>query len=178
MTEPLENLYFNWLCAKVIHVENPTPSLTYWKLFRELHNFEYVWLISGDDNRAEDGLELRTEFLMEVNLPDDPVWSGVGCSVFEMLIAFSRRTQFSAGETTGFWFWHFLEKLRLSDLNDATSKRRLDEIEDILNVFVWRTYDSNGHGGLFPMKNKGHDQRDVEIWYQFCEWLVDQDWPL
>ncbi len=93
MTEPLENLYFNWLCAKVIHVENPTPSLTYWKLFRELHNFEYVWLISGDDNRAEDGLELRTEFLMEVNLPDDPVWSGVGCSVFEMLIAFSRKCQ-------------------------------------------------------------------------------------
>ncbi len=114
MNEPLENLYFNWLCAKVIYVENPTPFLTYWKLFRKLYSTEYVWLLSGDDNRAEDGVELRTEFLVEADLFDEGVWDDSGCSIFEMLVAFSRRTQFMAGKTEQFWFWHFLENLHLT----------------------------------------------------------------
>jgi hypothetical protein len=177
MTEPLENLYFNWLCAKVIRVENPTPSLTYWKLFRQLHNTEFVWLVSGDDNRAEDGLELRTEFLYEAHLNDDAAWHGVGCSIFEMLIAFARRTKFMAGETVQFWFWLFLENLGLNGCNDA-SRTPSSYIEEILDNFVWRNYRSSGQGGLFPMSNPPADQRKVEIWYQFCEYLVDRDWPL
>ncbi len=61
----------------MIHVEVPTPSLTYWKLFRTLYSTEFVWLLSGDDNRAEDGLELREEFLLESNIPDDPQWRDI-----------------------------------------------------------------------------------------------------
>lgn len=177
MDEPIENLYFNWLCAKVINVEVPTPSLTYWKLFQTLHNTEFVWLLSGDDNRAEDGLELREEFLMESNLPDDQEWRNLGCSLLEMLIAFARRATFNAGESAQFWFWKFLENLDLAEANDASDYPN-DEIERILQRFIWRTYDGTGHGGLFPMNDPPKNQREVEIWYQFCEYLVDQDWPL
>lgn len=179
MEEPLENLYFNWLCAKVIRVENPTPSLTYHKLFRQLHGTEFVWLISGDDNRAADGVELRSEFLVEARLEDDEEeWSTIGCSIFEMLIAFSRRAEFNtSGANSKFWFWRFMENLRLDQANDA-SDISPEQIGEILNDFVWRQYDPNGVGGLFPMANPPKDQRTVEIWYQFCEYLVDIDWPL
>src|SRR5690606_21972367 len=117
MSEPLENLYFNWLCAKIIRVEVPTPSLTYWKLLRVLHHTEFVWLIPGDDNRAEDGLELREEFLTESGLPNEPEWWDAACSILEMLIAFSRRCQYSTSHTAAFWFWQMIENLGLKDFN-------------------------------------------------------------
>lgn len=177
MNEPIENLYFNWLCAKVNRVENPTPSLTFWNLLRQLHSTEYVWLVSGDDNRAEDGVELRTEFLTEANLPYPREWESVGCSVLEMLIAFSRRAQFNAGETPEYWFWSFLTNLGLDEANDA-SNAPPEIIDDILYNFVWRCYEENGVGGLFPMKNPPANQKEVEVWYQFCEYLIDIDWPL
>jgi hypothetical protein len=175
--EPLDNQYFNWLCAKVQHVEVPTPSLTYWKLFRKLYSTEYVWLVSGDDNRAEDGLELREEFLTEARLPDEPGWRHGLCSVFEMLVAFSRRAEFNAGETPYFWFWHFLENLGLREANDASNISE-EEIDEILYNFVWRGYDENGQGGICPMDFATNDQRRVEVWYQFCEYLVAIDWPI
>lgn len=177
MFEPIENLYFNWLCAKVIYVEIATPSTTYWKLFGQLHNTEYVWLLSGDDNRAADGVELREEFLMESGLTDDPYWGDVGCSVFEMLIGFARRCEFAAGESVPYWFFHFLENLGLKEANDG-SETPPEQIDEIVNAFVWRTYRSDGQGGLFPMHRPPKDQREVEVWYQFCEYLVDIDWPL
>ncbi len=177
MTEPIEHVYFNWLCAKVIYVENPTPSTSYWKLFRQLHNTEYVWLLSGDDNRAEDGLELRDEFLTQLNVTDDPFWNDLGCSVFEMLVAFARRTQFMAGDSVQFWFWHFLENLGLKDASDA-SEYTENDIDEVIHTFVWRGYRYSGQGGLFPMTNPPTDQTKVELWYQFCEYLVDKDWPI
>lgn len=176
MDEPLDNLYFNWLCAKVIRVEVPTPSLTYWKLFRKLYCTEYVWLLSGDDNRAEDGLELREEFLVESRLREEEPWRSGPCSIFEMLIAFSRRAEFNAGKTPAFWFWHFLENLGLNEANDASDISD-EEIDEILHTFIWRCYDSCGHGGLFPMEHPKYDQREIEVWYQFNQYLDDIAWP-
>lgn len=177
MSEPLENLYFNWLCAKVIRVAVPTPSLTYNKLLRELHHTEFVWILSGDDNRAEDGLELRSEFLVEANLDDDGSWNAVGCSILEMLIAFARRAQFTAGETTSYWFWQFMENLHLDEVNDG-SDITSEQIGEVLSDFVWRNYDSRGVGGIFPMGNPPEDQTKVEIWYQFNQYLDDINWPI
>lgn len=177
MNEPLEEIYFKWLCAKVNRVDHPTPSLTYWKLFQQLHSTEFAWILSGDDNRAEDGVELRTEFLNETGFQYDEEWESVGCSVFEMLIAFSYRAAYNAGETHVFWFWHFLENLGIGSANDA-SDFPPEQIDEILYNFVWRTYEEDGTGGLFPMEHAPKNQKEVEIWYQFCEYLIDIDWPL
>lgn len=177
MDEPLESVYFSWLCAKVNRVEVPTPSLTYWKLFRALFSTEFVWLISGDDNRVEDGLELRQDFLVECGLPEDTDLGLMGCSIFEMLIAFSRRAEFNAGESSAFWFWRMLENLDLAKENDASTTPPVI-IERILYDFVWRNYDEFGNGGLFPLSRPQEDQRPVEVFYQFCAYLVDQEWPI
>jgi hypothetical protein len=174
MEGPLENLYFQWLCAKVTYVRNPTPSLTCWNLLKILHSTEFVWLLSGDDNRAKDGLELRIEFLFEGDIPDNQEWRSLGCSVLEMLIAFSRRAEFMTDIPSSDWFWEFLDNLGLKQLNDGADID-LEEVEGILDRFIWRTYNSKGDGGLFPLNETDRDQRTVEIWYQFCEYLVDQD---
>ncbi|MET0785859.1 MAG: hypothetical protein ABWY25_04075 [Paenisporosarcina sp.] len=174
MTEPLEALYFNWLCVKVAYVTNPTPTLTYWKLLTCLHNTEFVWLLSGDDNRAADGIELRREFLLETDIPDHPEWRQLGCSVLEMFIGFSRRAEFMTDEPAKDWFWEFLNNLDLKDFNDAYNGD-VEEIEGILDQFIWRTYSPDGRGGMFPLSNPNRDQKTNEIWYQFCDYLVDQD---
>lgn len=171
----LEINYFKWLCKKVMYVTHPTPSLTYWKLLRVLHSIEFVWLISGDDNRAEDGLELRDEFLFENRTPKRllPRGRAVSCSVLEMLIAFSQRAEFVTDVKAVDWFWEFLDNLGLTKFNDSAFEDPAD-IEEILDRFIWRTYSRNGEGGLFPINNAQVDQRNVEIWYQFCDYLADQ----
>ena len=178
MIEPLENLYFNWLCAKVIDIRNHTPTLTYWTLFRTLQGTEFVWILSGDDNRAEDGLDLRGEFLLEADIPDNQEnleWRHFhGCSILEMFIAFSKRAELMTELPAKDWFWEFMENLGFKDFNDA-SKVTPDEIGEILYRVIWRTYDPAGQGGIFPLERPHKDQRVVQIWYQFCDYLADQD---
>jgi hypothetical protein len=143
------------------------------KLLRILHSVEFVWLISGDDNRAEDGLEIRREFLIQSRMDQDPAWTLLGCSVLEMLIAFSRRTEWQTDISARDWFWIFLTHLGLEDLNDAQG--RFDNyVIEVIDRFIWRTYDRNGHGGLFPLYDTDNDQRKIEVYYQFCEYLIEQ----
>jgi hypothetical protein len=175
MNERLENMYFDWLCAKVILVQRPTPSNTYDVLLKTLHNTEFVWLLSGDDNRAEDGKELRREFLIVGDFPDDVEWRTLyPCSVLEMLIAFSRRAEFNSEISAKDWFWEMLENLSLKDVNDASEVSPY-EIEDVLEHFMWRRYTPDGDGGLFPLNDPREDQTQVEIWQQFCDYLVDKN---
>lgn len=172
MIEPFEESYFNWLCAKVNHVEVPTPSLTYYRLFRVLHNTEFIWLIPGDDNRADDGRDLRARFIVESGMtPDNDVYM-LGCSVLEMLIAFAIRVEFQTDTSAHDWFRIFIDNLNLSRYTDA-SRISESRIQDIIQTFVWRRYEYNGTGGLFPLRRAEHDQRSLEIWYQFCDYLVD-----
>lgn len=175
LEEPIESLYFNWLASQVMKVEVPTPSLTYWKLFRELQNTEFVWTLDApmDDNRAEDGKELRKEFLRQIRTEPDNDWFNIGCSVLEMLVAFARRAEFAADRTVQDWFWEFLDNLGLSTFNDASFN--LFVITDILYAFLWRTYDYHGNGGLFPIRYPHEDQRKVDIWYQFCAYLNEHE---
>jgi hypothetical protein len=167
--EPIEHEYFNWLCAKV----TDTSSRNYLHLFEILHKTPFAWFVPGDRNRAEDGCELRLDFLRETRSENDPLWNSEPCSVFEMLIAFSRRADFYTDMSDQEWFWIFLTNLGLADYRRVA---QFDQpiIEDILTTLVWRTYDTSGRGGLFPMRSTDRDQRKVEIWYQFNEYLEDQ----
>ncbi len=173
MDEPVENLYFNWLCAKVLNLKPLRKSDTYWDLLRKLHRTEFVWTMSGDDNRSEDGKELRKEFILQADIPDDPEWRVfIGCSVLEMLIAFARRAEFQDDTPLPDWFWEFISNLGLDKQTDKVFDSEL--VEMILDEFIWRTYSPNGDGGLFPIGNPSDDQRNIEIWYQWCEYMVDQ----
>lgn len=174
MEDPFEGMYFNWLCAKVIDTRNTAPSMTYYNLFKQLHTTEFVWTVNMDSNRAAYGKELRKEFLIAADAPDNPEWvKNVGCSVFELLISLARHLDIQTLNSYQEWFWELLTNLRLNECNDGTNWSPI-WVDEILQTFIWRTYPYNGDGGLFPLRDPKQDQREVEIWYQFFDYLRDQ----
>ena len=174
MNEPLEEVYFKWLCAKVLRVRASTPSLRCDKLFRILHNTEFTWTVLGDDNRAADGVELRSKFLLRTGTPVDKIWLNIGCSLFEMLIALSERAEFVTEIPAHEWFWLMLQNLGIDQFNDASNFSDA-QVEDILYHLVWRQYDYDGRGGLFPLEEPTQDQTKTELWYQFFEYLDEKE---
>ena len=173
MSEPLDELYFRWLYAQVSNVKLKNPSRTYWSLLRLLHMKEFVWFIPNDDNRLEDGRLLRFEFVELHELHDvDPNWMDLECSMLEMLIGLSRRLWFEDDMPVDEWFWHLMENLGLNGLTDRGGWSEQD-VDEILDAVIWRTYEKDGRGGLFPLVEPKEDQREVELWYQMSEYLLE-----
>lgn len=174
MSQPLDESYLVWLYSQVAAVGINHPSRTYWNLLRQLFTKEFVWLVPNDDNRMEDGLDLRYEFIEETGVQDvDDNWLRLGCSMLELLIGLSRRLSFEAEGEPVTWFWKLIENLGLEEYND---NRRLSEklIDNVLNDVIWRTYRRNGRGGLFPLRRAHADQREVEMWYQLNAYVLEQ----
>ena len=175
-SRPLDELYLEWLYSQVCVVHRETPRLTYWNLFRILYKKEFVWLILNDDNRAQDGIDIRHEFRRDQVIPmDDSGWFDLGCSFLELLFGLSRRLEFETNFDVRNWFWHFLQVLELDEYNDAC-EIPIEEVDHILDTVIWRTYQPNGHGGLFPLNHAHQDQTQVEIWYQLNAYLIETDY--
>lgn len=171
--EPLDELYFRWLYSQVGNVKLKNPARTYWTILRQLYTKEFVWIIPNDDNRLEDGRDLRKEFAEAHELNDvDPNWMDIGCSMLEMLIGVSRRLSFEDDGAPAEWFWRLMENLHLKICTDK-SKYSAGMVDEILDDVIWRTYRRNGRGGLFPLKHANGDQREVEIWYQLSAYLLE-----
>ncbi len=170
MSEPIDYEYFGWLCAKV----SSPHTRVYDDLMRILFQTEFVWVVPGDRNRAEDGLELKEHFLNETKCEQDPLWFNEPCSIFEFLIAFAQRASFQTDTPVSDWFWTFIKNLDLIDYQHVSKEDAL-VIEEILYSFIWRTYEINGAGGLFPLDDPKEDQRKVEIWYEFCAWVDEKE---
>ncbi len=178
MDEPLDELYLHWLYKKIGSVRLKNPARTYWSLARKLYTKEFVWLIPNDDNRAEDGRELRYEFMHdeEISYVDD-AWMDLGCSMLEMLIALSRRLAFQTEGDPRSWFWHLLDNLGLEHYTDAYFgvMDYEGELDEKLDSVIWRTYEPDGGGGLFPLRHPHEDQRDVELWFQLSAYLLERE---
>lgn len=168
MDEPIENLYFDWLCAKA----NMYNTQNYLELFRILHSHIFADMYSLDENRIEDAKELREYFLIETGVDAESDWLNQECCVFEVLLAFSERAAFQIDMTAQEWFWQFVTNLKLEDYRRVSISDR-QTIYAILDRFVMRTYEPNGDGGLFPLRRPQCDQREIEIWYQFCQYVDD-----
>lgn len=175
MSHDLDERYLPWLYAQVGSVKLRNPARTFWTLFRQLYSTEFVWFVPNDDNRAMEGQELRNEFIDSEGLEDvDVEWMELGCSFLEMLIALSRRVEFEDGRSSRDWFWEMLENVGLATYNDK-SPYSVEDVAHKLNVINMRMYDPNGHGGLFPLRVAHYDQRKVEIWYQMCAYLLQDN---
>ena len=66
-----------------------------------------------------------------------------------------------------------MENLGLKEFNDGNANP--NEIARIIDRLIWRTYETNGEGSLFPLRMSAADQKHIEIWHQFCEYLMDQE---
>lgn len=168
MDEPLEDRYFTWLCAKVARDLGPAPI----SFLRKLHSTEYTWIISGDRNRAAEGVELRENFFNAAFIKRDSEFLRHPCSLLEFFIAFAERAAFQTPESSYTWFWEIMTNLNLEIRVVCLENEAV--IDEILYNFLWRQYDYSGHGGMFPLRNPRRDQRRVEIWFQFGDYLEDQ----
>lgn len=173
----LDDAYFEWLYSLIGAVNNRNPDRSYWALARKLHSTEFTWSVPNDDNRVEDGKELRLEFINSTRYQlDDPhnLWIDLGCSMFEMLIALARIAAFESDRSVTEWFWRFMHNLELEEYSDRIYEISIDEeVEEVLERLNERTYSASGRGGLFPLRNSREDQRNVELWYQLSAYLLE-----
>jgi hypothetical protein len=160
--------YLTWL-KKLVAV--PEGTRTYHQMLAELHNKEFVWLIPNDDNRLQDGLELRAEYFGSSNGDT----SEEGASALEVLIGLSRRLAFVADGDERQWAWRLICNLEFDKFVDPLkSGRKLQDLDDRLEALIWRNYNSDGVGGFFPLAWPEEDQRKVELWYQMNAYIEEQ----
>ena len=172
--------YFEWM-YRLIFSEKYSRKLSYRKLLGRLHGTEFIFSIPMDENRAEDGMDLRYRFGYENHILGPEIAEYLDdrpCSVLEMMIALSIRCEEhimadpDIGNRTGQWFWNMIVNLGLGGMND--SKFDPDFVDEKVTRFLERKYGRNGEGGLFTVKNSRYDIRNVEIWYQMC-WYLDEN---
>ena len=170
------NEYFRWLCDKV-GVERPNGS--YWILIKALHKKEFYWTVPNDDNRALDGKKLREAFAEETDYYPYDALDGP-CSMLEMLIALAGRCQYGVIDAevenrTSKWFWELVGNIGLDKFTDDVYVEECGtfQVDLILDTVLDRAYKKDGRGGLFPLKSAKKDQRNVEIWFQMCAYLIE-----
>jgi hypothetical protein len=165
MTKPFGEKYFKWL----IHFVNQDEEIVnhYIPMLRLLHDREFAWIVPNDDNRIEDGRDLRSEFTGASR----HVFDDHAVTFLEVLVALSRRVEFNAGGESEHWAWVLIENLGLDKFQGQLRPRQIDKINEILENLIWRNYRPNGGGGFFPLEYTEEDQRKVEIWYQMSAYI-------
>jgi hypothetical protein len=174
----LENEYFEWMyhivCDGRFAKEN-----SYRRLLEYLNSVEYTWLLPDDANRADDGSEgLRWQFMctqhIRIRGPRDELDSP--CSVLEMMLALAFKCEdimdnASLGDRTSQWFWKMVSNLGLAGMTD----RRFDlrYVEETIERFLAREYESDGHGSLFIIRDSPVDLRKVDTWTCML-WYIDK----
>lgn len=169
--------YFLWLCEMV---DADGPDQQYLGLMRHLYDTDFseesAKLVGNDDNRIEDGIQLREKFEEESLYLDYRCLSGP-CSVLEMMVALAYRMSDTMGDDQPeLWFWEMMENLGLSEMCDKEYYlvSGPEIVDEILAIFLRRKYGKDGFGGLFPLERPEKDQRKVEIWYQMSAYLIEK----
>lgn len=174
----LDDGYFEWLYRQIGSVRNRNPERSYWQLAKQLYTTSFSWSVPNDDNRCEDGLELRHEWIEDNNIEDaDRSWLLLDCSFLEMLIALSRRLAFESEGEPGEWFWKLMQNLDFRGYTDAVWSTSIErQVSRTLERVVYRKYEPDGAGGLFPLRHPRRDQRQVELWYQMAQYVLEGDY--
>ena len=183
LQDKLNNEYFEWL-FRIVSDDAKHSEISFRKLLMRLHDIDFRYSIPMDDNRYQDGLDLRYRFIhssddyrgAESTTEIDRFYSDKPCSVLEMMIALAIRCENdimdnpNMGDRTSQWFWGMITNLGLGSMTDRNFDIRY--VDEIIERFLDRKYEPDGKGGLFRIRHFNRDLRKVEIWYQLC-WYLD-----
>ena len=179
MRRNINDVYFEWLYSLVSRGRYD-GRISYRKLLAHLHNTVFRYSIRRDQNRAEDGMDLRYRFaiLHEAEYAYNSIEEELtgACSVLEMMVALAIRCEENimddphVGDRTAQWFWGMVNNLGLGSMYDNLYDRQY--VNEVLDRFLDREYEPDGVGGLFTIERCDVDLRTVEIWYQLC-WYLD-----
>ncbi|MBQ7647119.1 MAG: hypothetical protein IJS94_07610 [Clostridia bacterium] len=167
--------YFEWLCDLVCQGRYSKNRVRYSELLKALSEKEFFYFVPMDENRKEDGINLRYRFENETGLTACPEL--LSCTVFEMMAALSLRCEedmLDRSNAASLIFWDMIESLGLLDMEDGY----FDQIafNRIISILLRRDYEPSGKGGLFTIRKKGKDMRLAEIWYQLCWYLNERSY--
>ena len=174
LSDRINNEYFEWLC-ELIDSKRFSKQVSYRKLLMHLHNIEFTWTIPLDDNRSDDGIQLRRRYGLHQNDMSVIDYILGPCSVLEMMVGLAVRCEewitddTEYGDRTGQWFWGMVRSLGLSSMTNPSFDR--DYVDDVIGRFLNHEYEPNGKGGLFTIRNCKYDLRKVEIWCQLSWYL-------
>ena len=180
MRDIINNEYFDWLFS-LVRKSGYSQRFSYQKLLERLHTIEFRYQFSRDQNRAEDGADLRHRFAMtngylkEYNDVMDALDGP--CSVLEMMIALAIRCEENIaddpriGNRTSEWFWGMIVSLGLGPMLDSEFDKQY--VDEVIERFLNRDYEPNGEGGLFTIVHSRRDLRNAEIWDQMNWYLND-----
>lgn len=171
LEEQIWDEYLDWL-LKYVNFKKKG----YHRLMEKLHHTDFEWYIERDRNRAEDGLNVRRIFEEEMCDHTVQLIFDIPCSVLEMLVALADRIENEyIGDPNNPHpediFWEMLCNLGL----DSCTDRMFDpsRVSYILQNWMFRTFDFYGIGSIFPVENPEIDQREIEIWSQMNQYLME-----
>lgn len=175
--------YFEWLKNTV----DPFVGRgTHDRFFNILHSMAYVPIIDLDRNREVDGIELRDVYLRGygVTPSESDLVVDSPCSVLEFLVALAHRMDYiyspSERRYLAELFWEILSNIGLNYQTTTDNDVEMDpqafydRVQSAIDMVQDRTYEPDGIGNLFPLKNPKEDQRNVEIWYQMNQYLIEK----
>lgn len=173
MKNQIRNDYANWLIGLAYTWCFQHGS--YKKLMEYLYFHDFVSAYANDDNRIQDGIEMRfrfTESFTQTNYTYHDVYKYLthNCNILEVMIALAQRCEDhimgdpDAGDQSGVWFWGMITNMHLEGMTDDNFDISL--VERRVTGMLNHNYKKNGDGGLFSVRNPNIDMRTAEIWYQ------------
>lgn len=164
--------YFEWLCGKVggsVH-----NGLDYSLLFMDLYVSDFNYILDEDSGRATKGQYLRYEYAWEHENGIDDETLATPCTMLEMLVKLAMDVEHyilgkSGGDSTGEWFWIMLSNIGLDTQDNSHYNRNY--ILNQLQTVLFRKYDQNGKGGLFPEFSYFRDARVTGLWQQASDYF-------
>lgn len=167
--------YFEWL-SNIVCRGRYSNRTSFRKLLMRLHDIKFRYALLQDENRADDGVNMRYHFAYEhPDIYDAESYLTGPSSVLEVMIALAIRMESimddpSIGDRTAQWFWCMVVNLGLGSMSDDRFDKRRVDIS--IERFLDREYEPDGQGGLFTIRNCEYDARNAELWHQAL-WYLD-----
>ncbi len=176
--------YIEWLESFTIdETMSDDRRPTYGYLLKKLWSMPFYGSIGNDDDRGDEGLELRTRYnsILARNtgvdfrlIPDANAIFGE-CRVLEMLVALSMRMydlmqDMGVYNSVSRWFWEIMHNVGFDDLDDSVYlESNGDQVVEnvVTDILELHERKSGRPGGWFYVS----DWRNLEIWYQMHEYL-------
>lgn len=169
--------YFEYLCDMICDKRHRKSD--YISLFELLHSVPFEVIIEKDDGRETDGRYLRWHFCYgneELEEYYSDAWKLERASVLEVLIGISERLEAQIGDSMvgnhiNDRFWMLISNLDLEKFDEKSFDRK--KIKEKIRFWMYRKYDKNGKGSIFPVTKSDKNLKNEEIWTQMCLWILE-----
>ena len=171
------NGYFDYLLELVNMVDS-----NYTILLDILYRIDFRWSVHNDDNRISDAIELRYNYQVDYGVSESELKELllVPCSVIEVICGLAIHMDEIMRDPDerhiDRWFVELLDNLGLMDFTDDAYEKgawSLNDVKKIVDIFMDRTYDELGRGGLFPRNICSKNQKECELFEQMNGYLFE-----